>query len=113
MRQVQSVQNADARLIARAKRREHLTRQLHWLNLAASVVYQVLSSKIPIYLAEDFHVASESSARSPRFSAGKSSQPTENIHDSDGLRRIMTFFDYRAAPYKYSYLLTYLPLAVR
>ena len=31
---------------------------------------------------------------------------TENIHVSDGLRRIVTFLI--SAPYKYSYLLTYL-----
>jgi len=31
---------------------------------------------------------------------------TENIHVSDGLRRIVTFLI--IAPYKYSYLLTYL-----
>ena len=31
---------------------------------------------------------------------------TENIHVSDGLRRIVTFLI--TAPYKYSYLLTYL-----
>ena len=60
MRQVQSVQNAAARLITGAKRREHITpilRQLHWLPVRrrvefkiASLVYQVLSSKVA-YLA--------------------------------------------------------------
>jgi len=76
MRQVQSVQNAAARLITGAKRREHITptlRQLHWLPVRrrvefkiASLVYQVLSSKVPGYLADDIHLASESSARSLR-----------------------------------------------
>ena len=75
MRQVQSVQNAAAELIT-AKRREHITpilRQLHWLPVRrrvefkmASLVYQVLSSKVPGYLAGDIHLASESSARSLR-----------------------------------------------
>ena len=112
----------------------------------ASLVYQVLSSKVPGYLADDIHLASESSARSfgssserkcsvtrvhsrfgdrcfaaagPRImkqltcqSARQGSQlhkiqkTTENIHVSGGLRRIVTFLI--IAPYKYSYLLTYL-----
>jgi len=56
--------------------REHITptlRQLHWLPVRrrvefkmASLVYQVLSSKVPGYLADDIHLASESSARSLR-----------------------------------------------
>ena len=59
-RHVQSVQNAAARLITGAKRREHITpilRQLHWLPVRrrvefkmTSLVYQVLSSKVPGYL---------------------------------------------------------------
>ena len=81
MRQVQSVQNAAARLITGAKRREHITpiwRQLRWLPVRrrvefkmASLVYQVLSSKVPSYLADDIHLASESSARSLRSSSGR------------------------------------------
>jgi len=79
MRQVQSVQNAVARLITGAKRREHITpilRQLHWLPVSqrvelkmASLVYHVLSSKVPGYLADDIHLALESSARSRRSSS--------------------------------------------
>jgi len=33
--------------------------------------YQVLSSKVPTYLADDIHLASESSDRSLRFSSGR------------------------------------------
>ena len=81
-RHVQSVQNAAARLITGAKRREHIIPilcQLHWLPVRrrvefkmASLVYQVLSSKVPTYLADDIHLASESSARSIRSSSGES-----------------------------------------
>jgi len=79
MRHVESVQNASAKLITGAKRREHMTpilRQLHWLPVRrrvefkmASLVYQVLSSKVPNYLADDVHLASESSVRSLRSSS--------------------------------------------
>jgi len=72
-----SLQNAAARLITGAKRRQHIipiSRQLHWLPVRrrvefkmASLVYQVLSSKVPSYLADDIHLASESCARSLRF----------------------------------------------
>jgi len=81
MRQVQSAQNAAARLITGAKRREHITpilRQLHWLPVRrrvefkmASLVYEVLSSEVPGYLADDIHLASESSALSLRSSSGR------------------------------------------
>ena len=37
----------------------------------ASLVYQVLSSKVPGYLADDIHLASESSARSLRSSSDR------------------------------------------
>ena len=81
MRQVHSVHNAAVRLIIGAKRRERITpilRQLHWLPIRqrvefkiASLVYQVLSSKVPTYLADDIHLASESSDRSLRSSSGR------------------------------------------
>jgi len=38
----------------------------------ASLVYQVLSSKVPTYLADDIHLASESFARSPGPRRGES-----------------------------------------
>jgi len=95
MRQVQSVQNAAARLITGNKRREHITpilRQLHWLPVRrrvefkiASLVYQVLSSKVPTYLADDIHLASESSARSLRSSSGRKCSVTR-VHRHFGDR---------------------------
>jgi len=73
--------DAAARLITGAKRREHITPilcQLHSLPVRrrvefkiASLVYQVLSSKVPVYLADDIHLTSESSARSLRSSSGR------------------------------------------
>jgi len=90
MRQVQSVQNAAARLMTGAKRREHITpilRQLHWLPVRrrvefkmTSLVYQVLSSKVPTYLADDIHLASESSSRSVRSSSGRKCSVTR-VHN--------------------------------
>ena len=59
IQQVQSVQNAAARLITGVEFK------------MASLVYQVQSSKVPGYLADDIHLASESSARSPRSSSGR------------------------------------------
>jgi len=82
-----------ARLVTGAKRREHITpilRQLHWLPVRrrvgfkmASLVYQVLSSKIPGYLADDIHLASESSARSLRSSSGRKCSVTR-VHSRFG-----------------------------
>ena len=93
MRQVQSVQNAAARLITGAKRREHITpiwRQLRWLPVRrrvefkmASLVYQVLSSKVP--LADDIHLASESSACSHRSSSERKCSVTR-VHSRFGDR---------------------------
>jgi len=95
MWQVQSVQNAAARLITGAKRREHITpilSQLHWLPVGrrvefkmASLVHQVLSSKVPTYLADDIHLASESSARSLRSSSGTKCSVTR-VHSRFGDR---------------------------
>ena len=139
-----------ARLITGAKRREHITpilRQLHWLPVrrrvefkVASLVYQVLSSKVPgsgrryssrlkkfcplpqVLFGEKVlcHSCSQSFGGCCSWttyleqltcqSARQGSQlhriqkTTENIHVSDGLRRIVTFLI--IAPYKYSYLLT-------
>ena len=95
IRQVQSVQNAAARLITGAKRREHIIpilRQLHWLPVRrrvefkmTSLVYQVLSSKVPGYLADDIHLALESSARSLRSSSGRKCSVTR-VHSRFGDR---------------------------
>ena len=95
-RQVQSAQNAAARLTTAAKRREHITpilRQLHWLPVRrrvefkiTSLVYQVLLSKVPTYLADDIHLASESSAtRSLRSSSGRKCSATR-VHSRFGDR---------------------------
>ena len=90
MRQVQSVQNAAARLITGAKRREHITpilRQVHWLPVRRRVEFKmaVQSSKVPGYLADDIHLASESSARSPRSSSGRKWSVTR-VHSRFGDR---------------------------
>jgi len=109
-------------------------------------VYQVLSSKVPGYLADDIHLASESSARSLRSSSGRKCSVTR-VHSRFGdrcfaaagpriwnnlpaslrdkevsytkFRKQLKTFMFQTdcgaswlfliiAPYKYSYLLTYL-----
>ena len=69
MRRVQSLQNAAARLITGARRRDHITpvlRQLHWLPVRrrvefklACLVRQALCGQMPTYLADDIHLISE------------------------------------------------------
>ena len=69
MRRVQSLQNAAARLITRARRRDHITpvlRQLHWLTVRrrvefklACLVRQALCGQMPTYLADDICLVSE------------------------------------------------------
>jgi len=66
MRRVQSLQNAAARLITGARRRDHITPvlcQLHWLPVRRRVefklgclVRQALCGQMPIYLADDIHL---------------------------------------------------------
>jgi len=66
MRRVQSLQNAAARLITGAKRRDHITpvlRQLHWLPVRrrvefklACLVRQALCGQMPTYLADDIRL---------------------------------------------------------
>jgi len=85
MRQVQSVQNAAARLITGAKRHERITPILRQLHCKTSLVYQVLSNKVPGYLADDIHLASESSARSLRSSSGRKCSVTR-VHSRFGDR---------------------------
>jgi len=61
MRRLQSVQNAAARIITSARRRDHITpilRQLHWLPVRqrvdfkiAFLVFQCLTGQAPAYLA--------------------------------------------------------------
>ena len=79
MRRVQSLQNAAARLITGARRRDHITPvlcQLHWLPVwrwvefkLACLVHQALCSQMPTYLADDIHLVSEGNRRSLRSSS--------------------------------------------
>ena len=72
------MQNAAARLITGARRREHITpvlRQLHWLRVQHRVefkpvclVRQALCGQMPTYLADDIRLVSEGNQRSLRFS---------------------------------------------
>jgi len=73
MRRLQSVQNAAARLITGAPRRDHITpilRQLHWLPVRrrvdfkiAVLVFRCLTGQAPGYLAEDCQLVADVSAR--------------------------------------------------
>jgi len=74
-RRLQSVQNAAARMITSARRRDHITpilRQLHWLPVRQRVdfkiavsVFQCLTCHAPAYLADDCQLAADASARRP------------------------------------------------
>ena len=73
MRRLQSVQNAAARLVTGARRRDHITpilRQLHWLPVRqrvtfkiAVLVFQCLTRQAPAYLADDCRLTSDVSTR--------------------------------------------------
>jgi len=73
IRRVQSVQNATARLLTGAGRRDHISpvlRQLHLLPVQRRVdyklacfVFSTLSGHAPPYLADDIHLTSESHRR--------------------------------------------------
>jgi len=73
MRRLQSVQNAAARMITSARRRDHITpilRQLHWLPVRqrvdfkiAVLVFQCLTGHAPAYLADDCQLTADASAR--------------------------------------------------
>jgi len=75
---VQLLQNAAARLITGARRRDHITpvlRQVHWLPVRcrvefklACLVRQVLCGQMPTYLADDIHLGSEGNRRSLKSS---------------------------------------------
>jgi len=77
-RKVQSVQNAAARLLASARRCDHITpllRQLHWPPVQrrvafkiACLVHQSLASLAPTYLTTDIHLVSEYGRRPLRSS---------------------------------------------
>ena len=73
---IQSVQNAAARLITKTGRQEHITivfRKLHWLPVRqridfklAVVVYKALHGQLPQYLAEDCQLLTDIGRRSLR-----------------------------------------------
>jgi len=82
IRRLQSVQNAAARLLTWAGRRDHISpflRQLHWLPVQKRVdykparfVFSSLSGHAPPYLADDIHLVSESHRRRLRSSTDRS-----------------------------------------
>ena len=73
---LQSVQNATARLITGTRRCDHISpvlRELHWLPVrergkfnVACLVRQSLSGQVPLYLADDCRLVSDSTRRSLR-----------------------------------------------
>ena len=93
MRRLQSVQNAAARLITGAPRRDHITqilRQLHWLTVRrrvdlkiAVLVFQCLTGQASGYLAEDCQLVADVSARRLRSAdtATCVTRRTSNIFD--------------------------------
>ena len=72
-RRLQSVQNAAARLVSGARRRDHITpvlQQLHWLPVrqriefkVAGLVHQSLAGVTPAYLADDCCLLSDAGRR--------------------------------------------------
>jgi len=72
MRRLQSVQNAAARMITSARRRDHIKpilRQLHWIPVRqrvdfkiAVLVFQCLTGHAPAYLDDDCQLAADASA---------------------------------------------------
>jgi len=82
IRRVQSVQNAAARLLTGAGRRDHISpvlRQLHWLPVQRRVHYKLacfvfssLSGHAPPYLADDIYLVSEGLRRRLRSSTDRS-----------------------------------------
>ena len=73
LRRLQSVQNADARLVTGASRCDHIPpvlRQLHWLPVCqrvvfkiAGLVHQSLVGAAPAYLADDCRLLSDAGRR--------------------------------------------------
>jgi len=76
LRKLRSVRNATARLITGTRRRDHITpvlRELHCLPIrerekfkVACLVRQSLFGKVPLYLANDYCLVSDSTRRSLR-----------------------------------------------
>jgi len=94
MRHVQSVQNAAARLLTEARRRDHISpvlRRLHWLPVRrridfklACLVHLSLARQAPHYLAEDIHLVAAAPGRQLRSSTDRScSVPRTNSTSGD------------------------------
>ena len=69
---LQSVQNAAARLVTGAHQSDHITpvlRQLHWLpvtKVIGTLVFQSLTGQAPVYLADECRLVSDSHGRQLR-----------------------------------------------
>jgi len=82
MRRVQSVQNAAARLLTGARRRDHISpvlRRLHWRPVRrridfklACLVHLSLAGQAPHYLAEDIQLVAAGPGRQLRSSTDRS-----------------------------------------
>ena len=76
LHKLQSVQNATARLITGMRHSDHISPvlcELHWLPIrerikfkVACLVCQSLSGQVPLYLADDYRLVSDSTRRSLR-----------------------------------------------
>ena len=76
LHKLQSVQNATARLITGTRHSDHISPvlcELHWLPIrerikfkVACLVRQSLSGQVPLYLADDYRLVSDSTRRSLR-----------------------------------------------
>jgi len=98
IRRVLSVQNAAARLLTGAGRRDHISpvlRQLHWLPVQRRVDYKLacfvfssLSGHAPPYLADDIHLVSEGPRRRLRSSTDRScAVHAHTTHSATGASR--------------------------
>ena len=79
LQRLKSVQNAAARLVTGASRRDHITqvlRQLHWLPVPQRVAFKiaglvhqslVVIAAAPAYLADDCHLLSDAGSRALRY----------------------------------------------
>jgi len=95
VRKLQSVQKATARLITGTRRSEYISpvlHELHWLPMrervkfkVARLVHQSLSGQVPLYLANDCSLVSDSTRRSLR-SADVSTFAVLQTLSSDGDR---------------------------
>ena len=95
LQKVQSVQNAAARLVSGASRRDHITpvlRELHWLPVHQRIhfklgclMYKSLSGQAPQYLADDVQLVADS-GRCQLRSASDRTYVVPRTHNSFGDR---------------------------